>query len=228
MTLIAVVFAVVGIVFTIFSIMVSIDRIDVSDQVETTAVVTKITTYRIHGDRRYKTFVAYNANGHRYETELGGYLSSYYVGKEIPIYFQANSPRDIMTKSSRFTVLVYPAIGLIFATFGLSILSAPARHKMRKAALQKSGIMIHAPYVETDLNMRHSVNGIYPYQIVCRWKDPEDRTEREFRSQNLWDDPSKMIEAWNITTFTVYMDPNKKKRYAMDIDRVLELMDEKI
>ncbi len=220
--IIAIVFILVGLVATFVGTGIAIDRMDLSDKIETTAVITDIITYRKDGDKHYKTVIEYEAYGFPYEKTLEGYNFTHRVGKELHIYFRANAPHVIMTKSARFISLLFPLFGLLFTAMGIGMLTTATGWKWRKASLKESGTLIHAPYVNTELNTRYSVNGIHPYRIVCRWMDPEDGTERMFYSENLWEDPSYIIENRNITTFTVYLEPKKKKRYLMDIDRVLE------
>lgn len=106
-------FLVIGIILTIVGIPLSISRIDVSDKVETTAVITELRSYYRNKDRHWETIVRYEAYGQEYKRELGFYTSSYHEGQEIAIYFDEQDPKSIMAVSSRYTILILPAIGLI-------------------------------------------------------------------------------------------------------------------
>ncbi len=218
----AVVFLIIGIVLIAVGIVMSMNTFNDAGREETTATIIHIETYSTGRNRHRNTYVRYEVDGQMLEGKLGSYSSSYFVGKEIDILYDINDPSQITAKGTRFIVLLMPFMGLVFGCVGAWPLFSPRIKRRRKDALRETGITIHASYMGTEENRSFAVNGRHPYRITCRWRDPEDGTEQIFRSENLWQDPSDRIESRHITTFTVYMDPNKKKRYVMDLDPIME------
>ena len=217
-----VVFLIIGIVLFTVGIVMTMNTFNDAGREETTATIIHIETYSTGRNRHWNTYVRYEVDGQLLEGKLRSYSSSYFVGKEITILYDINDPSQITAKGTRFIVLLMPFMGLVFGGIGFWSLFAPRIKHRRKESFRENGITIHASYTGTEVNPSYAVNGRHPYRITCRWRDPEDGTERIFRSENLWQDPSDQIESRHITTFTVYMDPNKKKRYVMDLDPIME------
>ena len=218
----AVVFLIIGIVLFAVGIVMSMNTFNDAGREETTATIIHIETYSTGRNRHWNTYVRYEVDGQLLEGKLGSYSSSYFVGKEIAILYDINDPSQITAKGTRFIVLLMPFMGLVFGCVGAWSLLSPRIKRRRKDFLRENGTTIHASYMGTEENRAFSANGRHPYRITCRWRDPEDGTERIFRSENLWQDPSYEIESRHITTFTVYMHPDKKKRYVMDLDPITE------
>ena len=82
-----IIFACIGIAFVIIGLVVgNAMKIPEEDQVKTTAVITEINRRRdSDGDTTYDVWVEYEVKGEKYERELGSYVSSYRVGKEIEV-----------------------------------------------------------------------------------------------------------------------------------------------
>lgn len=59
-------------------------------------------------------YVSYNVDGRTYESELSGYSSSFYKGKEINIYYDKSNPTKIGMRSLDLLFLMFPGFGLIF------------------------------------------------------------------------------------------------------------------
>ena len=69
--------------------------------------------------------------------------------------------------------------------------SKEKQEKRRKALIQKENLVIvYAKYVETVINDKVTVFGSHPYNIICEWKDPNNKRLR-FTSEDLWKDPQR-------------------------------------
>lgn len=216
-----VIFMIVGMVFLIVGIIFGISRINYDNKVNTTAVITEITSYRgSNGNRKYDVYVSYYVNGKEYNSKLGGYSSSFYEGKEIEIYYDKDNPTRIGMKSIDFLFLIFLGMGIIFAMIGGILLYKRGYKERLGIKLKENGETIYASYVETVLNTAYSVNGRHPYNIICEWKNTVDGKKYLFKSQNIWGNPENSIREKNVEIFPVYINPNKIEQYVVDVDEI--------
>ena len=217
------IFAGIGLIFTIVGIFVSINIFNYENKIDTTGTITRITTSRdSDGDTSHIVYVSYNVRGSYYESKLNSYSSTFYEGKTIDIYYDQNDPNKIGVKSLDLVFLIFPGIGLLFLVIGSSGLIIMKKKSSLEKRLKISGTTIYATYVETVMNTSYRVNGRSPYNIICEWINPADNQKYIFKSKNIWYNPSNTIAERNIQQFPVYIDPNNMKKYAVDVDAILE------
>ena len=218
-----IIFTIVGTVFVAIGIILFGSVFDYTNKIETTGIITRISLSGSSENDSNKVYVSYVAEGNEYESTLSGYSSSFYEGKEIEIYYDKDNPNKIGMKSLDLLFLIFPGLGLISLIIGVTGISAKARGKKSERRLKENGELIYADYVETIINTSYSVNGRYPYKIICEWTNPVDSEEYMFKSKNIWSNPEDIIEEKNIKQFSVYIDKNNKKKYLVDIDILTEL-----
>lgn len=218
-----IIFSLAGVVFLIVgATLIFANNSDVEDRVFVTGVITEISSYRDNdGERKQNVYVSYDVDGRRYESKLNAYSSSFKEGKEIEIYYDRNNPTKIGTNVTDILLFVFPAMGLLLVVIGGTGIYKKIKKKQDNRKLKETGERIFANYLEVSTNTSYVVNGRYPYNIICKWTNPEDQEEYIFKSENIWDDPSSIIEEKNIKTFAIYLDPTNKKKYVMDIDEIL-------
>lgn len=213
----------IGLIFLIIGIIICINVFNYKDKIDTTGVITDITYYSDRdGDRNYNVYVKYEVNGIEYESQLNGYSSNFYEGKEIEIYYEKDNPRKIGVKSIDLIFLMFPGFGIIFSCIGGIGLFVRFKKKNIEKLLRETGSRIDANYIETVINPSYTINGQHPYNIICEWNNPMDNKKYIFRSKNIWVNPESIIEDRNITTFPVYIDMNNKKKYVIDIDGLVD------
>ena len=220
-------FAAIGTLFLIIGIFICTNQFNYKDKINTTAIITDISSYKdFDGKKEHRVYVKYNVNEKEYESELNGYASNFYEGKEINIYYDKNNPKKIGMKSLNFVFLIFPGLGLIFAGIGYTGILRRVAKKRNENNLKLDGEPINASYVETITNKFYSVNGRHPYRIICEWINPDDGEKYIFKSNNLWVNPENIIKEKNISNFIVYIDMNNKKKYVIDIDTLKEETDD--
>jgi len=204
-----IIFTIVGTVFVAIGIILFGSVFDYTNKIETTGIITRISLSGSSENDSNKVYVSYVAEGNEYESTLSGYSSSFYEGKEIEIYYDKDNPNKIGMKSLDLLFLIFPGLGLISLIIGVTGISAKARGKKSERRLKENGELIYADYVETIINTSYSVNGRYPYKIICEWTNPVDSEEYMFKSKNIWSNPEDIIEEKNIKQFSVYIDKNQ-------------------
>ncbi len=215
------IFLIIGLLFLILGTIICIKQFNYSGKIETTGIISQIIPYtESDGDIKHNVFVTYHVNGKEYTSELNGYSTSYYVGKEIPIYYNENNIDKIGVKSLDMLMLIFPGLGFIFACVGGIPLFFMNNTKKQIQKLKEFGTRIDATYVETVINNSYTVNGRSPYNIICEWNNPADNKKYIFKSQNLWTNPESIIAEKNIKTFSVYIDMNNMRKYTIDVDEL--------
>ena len=77
-------FAIGGTIFLAVGLLFVGRIFNYDNTIETVGTITKINvSYDMDGDKDHDVYVAYMANGRRYESMLNGYSSSFYEGKKI-------------------------------------------------------------------------------------------------------------------------------------------------
>lgn len=117
--LIWIIFAGVGLIFTIIGIIIVSNIFNYKNKIDTKGVITEISSYRnSNGNRNHNVYVSYNIDGKEYESRLNSYSSDFYEWKEIDIYYDKDNPNKIGVKSLDLIFLIFPVIGLIFLVIG--------------------------------------------------------------------------------------------------------------
>jgi len=201
--------------------------IDEQDRVYTKAIITHIyTNHDSDGDTDYDVYIEYSVNDKKYESELNSYSSSYYEGKEIEVYYDKNNPHKVETDEANSMIsILFITVGGSFAIIAGIILFIQLRKSSIARNLLRNGVKIDADYVETILNTGYEVNGMSPYKIICKWKNPNTGIGYKFKSNNIWDNPQYAIEYNKITKIPVYIDPENPEKYYVDVKEIQEKID---
>ena len=214
-----IIFTFIGVLFILIGLTLVGNVLNYENKENTVGIITEISTHRgINDNIDYRVYVSYNVDGRTYESELSGYSSSFYKGKEINIYYDKNNPNKIGMKSLDLLFLMFPGFGLIFFAIGGTGLLIKSKNKKLETSLKEKGDVIYADYVETIVNRSYRVNGRHPYQIICEWSNPLDDKKYIFKSKNIWIKPENIIIERNIKQFPIYINRNNMKKYVLDID----------
>ena len=114
--------------------------------------------------------------------------------------------------------LLFPLIGILFFSIGFLFLFFQNRGKRLLRRLKSNGDLVYAKVIEVSTNTSYSVNGVNPYVIKCEWMSPYDGKKYIFKSENLWEDPTDIIEEKLIREFPVYITRGSVKPYVIDLD----------
>lgn len=212
-------FFIIGSIFTVIGAAICISVFSTQGSVKTIGVVEEVSYGRKNGSY---TIVSFEVNGERKTARVNGYSSGFYQGKEIEISYDEQNPNKVSIPSLDLLFLMFPGIGILFATIGGTGLIVRRNKKKKEERLRENGDIIYGTYVETRLNTAYSVNNRHPYNIICEWYNVEDGKTYIFKSKNLWNNPESKIRENNITTFPIYIDLENKKNYTIDIDSLTE------
>lgn len=211
------VFTGVGIFFVIISIFLTIGNIKFKEvAVETTAEVTNVTKY----DDKYKVEVSYRVDNEMFD---GKYSTSSRVkeGDRVSIYYDKNNPIIMQTTTSNFLGIIFGAVGVISAFVGLGFLFYKVNKILSKKHLLSAGIRINTRILEVKINENYSMNGTFPYIIICEGIDDKGQ-KRTFKSENIWENPEGIIQERNITNLSVYLDKNNSEKYYVSLKEIEE------
>ncbi|HOM02353.1 MAG TPA: DUF3592 domain-containing protein [Acetivibrio sp.] len=220
--ILGIIFAAVGLIPTIIGVILGINHFNfLKSAVKTTAVITKIDSYRdFDGDRHYNVQIKYFVEGEEYYDTLGYYSSGMREGKEITVYYDPDNPENVQSTGSMISDIVLVVIGLIFTAIGVSFIISQVNKSRLRERLMATGQLVYADINEVILNKNYTVNGKHPYIITCSWKDPYTGLFYFFNSDNIWFDPEPIIKENGITTLPVYIDPENPKKYFVSTEDV--------
>ncbi len=182
----------------------------------TTAVITDIETYRTrrNGESRteHNVFVTYEVDGKTYDRELGYYSTGMYEGKEIEIMYAPGDPGNIHFPSI-FPYLILGIMGVVFGAIGGGLFFSGINKSLKRKNLIKTGEVLTGTItnVVTVTNVR--INGRHPYKVECEVVDQITGEKYLYSSESIMNDMSCFIGS----SIDVYVDPNDKSKYYMDI-----------
>lgn len=199
---------------------------------EITAVVTNVKATHGLGQGVYDISVSYDYNGQTYENIISGYSESMYKGAEIKILVNPDDPgrlndplKRAAAKTVNFVSIFIIILGTVLALTGLLIMLWPVLRKRLRGRLLKTGTCVKAQIVRV-YECPYRVKGDYPYIIECAWEDYSGITHL-FRSPEMPDDPSHIIDIKQIRTLPVYYNAKNIKKYLVDL-RLLEKYNNKL
>ena len=170
--------------------------------------------------RNSETMVMYTVDGTPYTAWLTYSSSNLHSGDQLTVYYRPEAPQQPQIKAfMAIFCSIFCGIGGIFFVLGIIFLCM-CRHSTRlRSYLLETGTRIDATIAEIGFNRSLSVNGRSPYVIRCQAVNPEDGKLYTFQSDNLWYNPQEFLQ--NITTLSVYINPNNYKQYTVDTSGVL-------
>ena len=127
----------------------------------------------------------------------------------IANYPKLNSELKMLATTSILSAGIVFAIGLIFFCVILTFDKAEKK-------LKKIGDTIYAKFDSV-----WKTKGEKPYIIVCKYIN-ETGKELKFKSRGLDFNPECAIKELGISTFPVYIDKQKKKKYIIDLKQLTE------
>lgn len=214
--LIWIIFFCIGVVNIILGLIIYSTIFNIPNKVETKGYITRIYS---NNNRNGEIYVSYIVDEKEYENKINGYSSTFYVGKELDIYYDKNNPNRVGVKSLDMLFLLFPGIGLIFLIIGGIGIFVNLNKRRLNNRLKANGKLVYANYVNTILNTSVSINGRNPYKIICEWTNPEDNKKYTFKSDNIWVNPEITINYGNIQ-LPVYVNLKNCKQYYVDISSI--------
>jgi len=164
----------------------------------------------------YSPVVAFTtADGREFEvrSSVASDPPGYQEGDKVTVLYTPDAP-DHAQISGFFSLwgatMVMGILGTVFFCIGAVLWAVPAWSARRARHLTAHGTPVQAEVQEVERNTRIEVNGVHPWRIVARWKNPVTAEYHEFRSQNLWTDPGEH------QFITVFVDNENPKRYHVD------------
>lgn len=216
-----IIFAIIGIIFAILGGRLLQSAIKLKrTAIKTEAVITDIETKRdSDGDTSYTVYVEFEANGEEYHGKSDFYHSGMYVGGTTTVYYNPEDPNHFKGSGNIFGSVMFVIIGSIFVAIGFGGLLNGVCKTNTKKKLIENGEKIYADFDHVEVNEMFEMNGKNPFVVICQYIHPNGEN-MEFKSENLWEDPTEKIEQNNITKFPVYVDLENPKKYYLSLEEI--------
>ncbi|MDR0841010.1 MAG: DUF3592 domain-containing protein [Christensenellaceae bacterium] len=217
--LLGVIFLSVGLIMLAAAAGIGLHDSDIkAHSVAVTATITAVAPSR--GDSANAAYISYQAGEKTYTTLLGYRSSTFYVGKQMTIYYDPANPNRIIT-SFNVASFVLMIIGAVFAMVGLGFLLYIIAKRRKKERLLARGFFVQADFVKIERNLFMQVNGMHPYTVVCRWQDAGRDLPYYFTSENLWFDPAHILAERGICALDVYVNPDNWEDYYVAVEPLM-------
>ncbi len=119
-----------------------------------------------------------------------------------------------------FTAGILFFMGIIFTAVGLLPLIRKRKAKKKKNRLMSTGKRIYAVVKEISYNVNYSVNGENPQIIYCFYEDVYTGESYEFKSENMWNNPGRVISTGE--EIPVFVNPQDMSDYYICADDIMD------
>ncbi len=170
-------------------------------------------------------FAAADGLKHTFSTQMN-YVNALRPGGKVTVAYDLDDPdhaRVEMRPQNPWSGTIELAVwGSMFALIGGIPLYFLARGAAQTEWLQLNGRCVQAEFAGVHLDTNLIVNGKSPYRISAHWMDPATKQDYNFKSDNLWSDPTAHIQSHvqshvQSKTIEVMLDPKNPKRYWMNL-----------
>lgn len=161
-----------------------------------------------------------------FTSKTGSNPPAFQIGEEVGLYYSRDDYYNVRINSffslwGLSAILLF--IGVIFSGLGGGFLAAYILKLRRDTWLRKNGRVIRAELDSVIRNYNVKVNGVSPYQLLLRYNDNNTGKYYTFKSDNIYDNPEPYLKANGISIINVVIDPEKPKRYMVDLSFLKEL-----
>jgi hypothetical protein len=217
-----IIFALVGAVILIIGIVFAVRGVfSLVNTEKTTAVLMK---YQPQSDSdeennvygTYGYFFNYTVDGVNYKNiPVPYYSTEHHEGKRITIYYDPQDPESVTTGTwAFFGCFITLPMAFMFLCIGLPIIIVNRARERRKKKLLETGQRITAQVIDVSINYNLHVGGMRPRRLECVYEDPSSGKRVLFQSENLWYNPSVLLDEKEVS---VYVDRDNYKKYYVDV-----------
>ncbi|MBE6852123.1 MAG: DUF3592 domain-containing protein [Ruminococcus sp.] len=223
MSIVLVVFLLVGLVLSVIGIVQFKQHIDFNKTMpETEAIITEIKSHRSYSNGKSKkyhdVYISYRTeDGDKEKAKLNYYTSSMNEGDVVKIHYNPDRPGEIKTKKYT-TEIVMVLIGVVFTALGVGFTVGAVKKSNRKKFLKKEGIVSQALITGYDFDTSLEVNGNNPLMLICEIKDEYTGAVHRYYSESSFDDLTLYINSY----VTVYVNPSDPDEGYVDLDSLTE------
>lgn len=218
------IFAVVGIILFISGFFWLSSGLKFKENaMEVSAEIVDIETYRdSDGELQHRPYITYSVNGTTYtDRPLNSYSSDMYIGQELTILCNPDTPERVMTNLSIYLGGgIFLGMGVIFMLVGIIPIICFIIKSARQKKILQTGQVLYATVNNIVWNTSYSVNGRHPFVIYCTYKDDYQDISYRFKSDNLWTDPSPVFPVGSY--IEVYVNPKDYSQYHVNAEKMLE------
>ena len=157
------------------------------------------------------------AQDHRFIENFSTYPARFDPGERVTVLYPPQAPQDAIVDdvwSRAGALIIVGPLGLIFSILGGWMVSYRWRLRKRAGYLMQNGLPVQAQFLRVVLDDTITVNNRSPYRVIAQGRHPVSGQDQEFRSAMIWTDPGEQFQGQKLT---VYVDPQRAKRYYMDV-----------
>jgi Protein of unknown function (DUF3592). len=196
-----------------------------NNSVETMGIITKIvSSYDSDGDSSHNVYVEFSVQGEKYSGEINYYSSGMYEGKDIVIYYNPDNPNDFRGEGATIGTLVFSIIGGVFLVVGIIFIAIVVRKNKKIKRVMSYNYRINATIINVSMNTSVMINGRHPYILESNCMSPADGKLYNFRSEDLWQDVTPILQQFNIKTIPVYVNPQNYAEYVVDVSQIKQYL----
>lgn len=190
----------------------------VQEFLKNTAVTTGYVSQLVGTDSK-APFVTFQINRTTYsfKSSVSSNPPRYKLNQDVPVVYKVTDPNQARINTP-FELWFEPGLltvmSVVFGAIGFGLIIYARKRKKEIYHLKNFGNRIETTFVRVDVNRNTRVNNKHPYQVISQAIDPTTGNTLEYKSENLWEDPSEKIAE---QTIMVMVDPKKPSSYYMEL-----------
>jgi hypothetical protein len=222
MKAIGVVFTLVGLTLTVAAAVLTWSTVSFLDDAEqVTGQVVGFERSRDTDNRRdvFRPVVRFtdeDGKAHTFVSSTASNPPDYVMGETVSVVMRPQEPGSarLDTFADRWLIpAILAGVGMVFLLIGGFLVARLLAARARRSRLQERGRRVEATVVGVQVNTKVRVQRRHPVALLARWQDPLTGRTWDFRSDDLWTDPTPALQA---TTIGVLVDPDDPRRYWVD------------
>ncbi len=231
-TFISVIFIVIGLSMLVGGAIFAVNQYTFSQTAKsTTGTVTDMLRKISHRSGKsdslsYKpvvSFVDEKGDPFEFESSVSSNPPRYRKGQTVVILYDPENPQTAYIDdfvSRWMTPLIMAVMSLIFGGVGGGMMLYKYLHAKKIEWLKSNGHRVAAKFVSVIINTSYRVNRRHPFQIIAQAKNPFTQIDTEFKSDNLWSDPTPYMAPYRDqgVSIDVFIDPTKPNSYWVNTD----------
>lgn len=213
------IFGVVGVVFLIIGLFVfnSTILLERKGSIAEGRVVEMVLNSDRDGYRPVVEFVDARGERHQFASSFSSNPPRFKAGDKVEVLYRPDAPERARIRDWLTLYLlpsIFAGLGIIFALMWLGYgLYVRAKGKTARW-LKAHGRRLNGRLVEVELVQNVKVNNTHPYRLVVEADDPLAGGTRLYKSDYIWDDPTRSVPESGLL---VLVDPMRPDRHQVDL-----------
>lgn len=180
-------------------------------------------TEGIVADRRLSSFhVIYKSDdGKEHNLYVSAKNNKHNEGDNIKVFYRSDNPDKARITDGKKGGKKIIIIAIVMLLFDLNLINRNRKNQRVSNNFKTNGRKLQAEITSIEVDNNTTILEKHPFNINCKWIDPNNGKEYTHTIGYIWKDPSILLEGRK--SIDVYIDREDPERYFMDTEFLGEI-----